>query len=202
MKAAEKKTSILKAAEECLDRFGYEKTTLDDIGRIVGLNKASLYYYFDSKEALCTEVLFSIIDRDIQALRQKVQEVEGCEARLKIYLIERLRCFKQILNLKGISPESYHKGRLIFNKLYPEAMARELEFIRSLLDKGAESGEIAACDTLQVGKVVLAMADGIKHIAFHRMEKPSDNNIDYAAMEQEMGFAVSLVFNGIRKHTS
>jgi hypothetical protein len=31
-------------------RFGYEKAALDDTGEIVGLNKASLYYYNKSKE--------------------------------------------------------------------------------------------------------------------------------------------------------
>jgi AcrR family transcriptional regulator len=199
VKSSEKKESILKAAEDCLDRFGYEKTTLDDIGRIVGLNKASLYYYFDSKEALCSEVLFNTIDRDILALRLKVQEVDSCEAQLKTYLVQRLRCFKQLLNLEGISPESFHKGRLIFKKLYLEALKRETDFIRSLLDKGVASGEIADCDTLQVGKAVLAMADGIKHVAFHCADRPSDNNIDYSALEREVAFAVSLVFNGLGK---
>ena len=39
----DKRQMILEAAGECFDRFGYNKTTLKDIGERVGLNKASIY---------------------------------------------------------------------------------------------------------------------------------------------------------------
>ena len=46
MTEPDKREQILKAAAECLSQYGYEKTTLSDIGKLVGLNKASLYYYY------------------------------------------------------------------------------------------------------------------------------------------------------------
>ena len=36
MELQDKKAEIQKAASECFARYGYEKTTLDDIGRLVG----------------------------------------------------------------------------------------------------------------------------------------------------------------------
>jgi ribosome-binding protein aMBF1 (putative translation factor) len=41
MVRSKKEKKILQVAKECFARFGYEKTTLEDIGRMSGLNKAS-----------------------------------------------------------------------------------------------------------------------------------------------------------------
>ena len=54
----DKKESILKAANICFSKYGYEKTTMDDIGKLAGLNKASLYYYYKNKESIYCEVVF------------------------------------------------------------------------------------------------------------------------------------------------
>ncbi|HET6559677.1 MAG TPA: TetR/AcrR family transcriptional regulator, partial [Prolixibacteraceae bacterium] len=42
--------SILKTAQEIFSKYGYKKTTLDDIANAVRKGKSSLYYYFTSKE--------------------------------------------------------------------------------------------------------------------------------------------------------
>ena len=48
----DKKTEILNAAVECFVAYGYEKTSMSDIGKRVGLNKASLYYHYKDKRDL------------------------------------------------------------------------------------------------------------------------------------------------------
>ena len=40
--------SILKIAQEIFSKYGYRKTTLDDIANAVRKGKSSLYYYFKS----------------------------------------------------------------------------------------------------------------------------------------------------------
>lgn len=55
-----KRDIILQAAIECFTNFGYEKTTMSDIGKRVGLNKASLYYHYKDKLALYNAVVEKI----------------------------------------------------------------------------------------------------------------------------------------------
>ena len=43
--------TILKIAQEIFSKYGYKKTTLDDIANAVRKGKSSLYYYFKSSEA-------------------------------------------------------------------------------------------------------------------------------------------------------
>ncbi len=41
--------NILKIAREIFSKYGFKKTTLDDIANAVRKGKSSLYYYFKSK---------------------------------------------------------------------------------------------------------------------------------------------------------
>jgi AcrR family transcriptional regulator len=52
----EKKAQIVEAAEQLFHRYGYAKTSLDDIARDAGLGKGTIYYYFNSKEDIFFEV--------------------------------------------------------------------------------------------------------------------------------------------------
>ena len=69
MKATEKRIKILEAAKSCFTQFGYEKTTLEDIGKKLGLNNSSLYYYFKNKEEIFTAVVVKEAEKIVDDLQ-------------------------------------------------------------------------------------------------------------------------------------
>lgn len=44
--------AILQAAEECVVRYGIAKTTMEDVARGAGVSRATVYRYFDGRDAL------------------------------------------------------------------------------------------------------------------------------------------------------
>ncbi|MBX3539371.1 MAG: TetR family transcriptional regulator [Chelatococcus sp.] len=70
LRGHERRAEILTAATKVFHRKGYEAASLQDIADELGIRKASLFYYFPSKEELLHEVLASIISRGIANLRQ------------------------------------------------------------------------------------------------------------------------------------
>ena len=44
------RVSILEAAQGLFSKFGYKKTTMEDIAQELHKGKSSLYYYFKNKE--------------------------------------------------------------------------------------------------------------------------------------------------------
>ena len=54
---SEKQAVILDAARKRFAYYGFSKVTMDEIAADVGLGKASLYYYFPTKEGLFVEVI-------------------------------------------------------------------------------------------------------------------------------------------------
>src|SRR5256885_16042384 len=60
---------ILRVAAEVLSERGYYNTSLEEIADRLDLAKASLYHYFDSKEALLTACLGTVAEEAIGRLR-------------------------------------------------------------------------------------------------------------------------------------
>jgi AcrR family transcriptional regulator len=198
-KSSTKKAKILRAAKECLARYGYEKTTMDDIGRLVGLNKASLYYYYKNKESLFSEVIINETEEFIAALQQKVNQVAGCENRIKTYLVERLRYYRKVINLHNLSIETLNNVQPQFHRLYQSVLDQEIGFITALLDQGVADDQIKPCDTRRVAVSILTVSDAIKHQTLLRPEDfPLGIRLDYSRIEAEVCFTVGLILAGLR----
>jgi AcrR family transcriptional regulator len=70
----DKKNQIIEAAEQLFHRFGYGKTSLDDIAREAGLGKGTIYYYFESKEEIFFEVAQHHSDEFYISLRSRIAD--------------------------------------------------------------------------------------------------------------------------------
>ena len=57
---------LIEAAEAQFRRFGYRRTTIDDITGRAGTGKGSLYLHFDSKQALYAAVVEASVERFVQ----------------------------------------------------------------------------------------------------------------------------------------
>lgn len=47
---------LLDAAEECLQQFGPQKTSMEDVARAAGMSRATVYRYFENRDALLLAV--------------------------------------------------------------------------------------------------------------------------------------------------
>lgn len=72
----QRRTEILDAAERLFFSKNYEEVSMDGIAREVELNKATLYLYFENKEALYA----AIVLRGIALLREKFSECMATNA--------------------------------------------------------------------------------------------------------------------------
>ena len=56
-KEQEKEAAILKSAQKRFMTYGYSKVTMDEIAEDIGMAKASLYYYFQTKDDIFRGVI-------------------------------------------------------------------------------------------------------------------------------------------------
>src|SRR3982750_139026 len=67
---------ILDAADRLLARYGYQKMTIDDLAREVGIGKGTVYLHFRSKE----EIVLCRVDRVVQRLVAQLSRIAGSDA--------------------------------------------------------------------------------------------------------------------------
>jgi len=64
---------VLQVAGQLFLRYGFEKTTMDDIAREAGVAKATLYRYWPSKEALFESLLYREIREVNRAFLARIE---------------------------------------------------------------------------------------------------------------------------------
>lgn len=81
---------ILDAADRLLSRYGYQKMTMDDLAREVGVAKGTIYLHFAGKE----EVTLSVVDRIVERAKRELEAISKSArepaARLRLMLIARV----------------------------------------------------------------------------------------------------------------
>lgn len=101
-KRAAKRQSILDAAARHFAESGYHPARMVDIAEEVGLQKAALYYYFDSKEALLVELIRTRVGVALESLL----EITGSDAdpteKIRQAVATHLRVFHQHADLYTI----------------------------------------------------------------------------------------------------
>ena len=90
--------SILKTAREIFSKYGFKKTTLDDIANAVRKGKSSLYYYFDSKEDLFQAVIIKEVDILARELEIVINRNTDPIDKLRDYILTKLTTFRSLAN--------------------------------------------------------------------------------------------------------
>ena len=113
---------ILDAAERLLARFGYKKTTMEDIAREAGLCKRTLYLHVSSKEAVALSTIDRIVDRLTGQLRAVAAAEGSPEERLREMLLRRV-----LVRFDSVRHYSHSLDEL-FESLRPAYMARRARY--------------------------------------------------------------------------
>jgi AcrR family transcriptional regulator len=193
------KEKIGQVAMKCFARFGLDKTTLDDIAKEVGLNKASLYYYYKNKEDIFLEVAIAEGKNYLSSLQEKVLKKKGTEARVNFYLVERINYYKNVLNMNRVSAETVNRMLPKFFELFDAILVKEVEFLEKIISEGVKVGELSAVNPNKLATSLIGVNDALKHHAEHKAMLKKQDEIDYTEIIREMKLLVSLVFKGLTK---
>ena len=84
----EKKARIIAAAKELIARYGFKKTTMDEVAAKARMGKSTMYYYFKNKEEIFAEIVRIDSDHFRQKLNESIQDYSvGINDKLAIFTI-------------------------------------------------------------------------------------------------------------------
>jgi len=193
------KEKIGKAAMQCFEKYGLDKTTLDDIAQSIGLNKASLYYYYKNKEDIFIEVALKEGEDYIAALQQKALLKKGIESQVWFYMHSRFNYYKNILNMNRVSVETLNKILPRFFELYDALMKKEKKFLSQLITNSIEKEELVKTNPAKIADVLINISDALKHSTEQKAILKREPELDYTNSLNDMKFLVSLIFTGLKK---
>jgi AcrR family transcriptional regulator len=196
------KEKIGRVAMKCFSKYGLDKTTLEDIAKEVGLNKASLYYYYKNKEDIFLEVAIREGQDFLSSLQQKTLAKKNTEDRVTFYLLERINYYKNILNMNRVSVETLHKMLPRFFELFDSIMQAEVQFLSKIIREGVKTKELIKVNPDNLASSLIAMNDALKHHAEHKAILKNQDEIDYSQILLDMKFLLALIFKGLSQKSA
>ena len=193
------KEKIGKAAMQCFEKYGLDKTTLDDIAQSIGLNKASLYYYYKNKEDIFIEVALKEGEDYIASLQQKALLKKGIEKQVWFYMHSRFNYYKNILNKNRVSVETLNKILPRFFELYDALMKKEKKFLTQLVADAVRNGELISTKAANIADVLINISDALKHSTEQKAILKGESDVDYTQSINDMKFLVSVIFKGLKR---
>jgi TetR/AcrR family transcriptional regulator, cholesterol catabolism regulator len=142
-----RRSAMMKAAAEVFRVKGLSSTTLDDIGGSIGYDRASVYYYFGSKEQLFRAVILESVEEVVHRAKSIASGTGTVRARLTAlihYIVEAfaanypaLHIFVQedMRRLTGDNPTADARR---LSELADEYMLT----MESLIEEGIDAGEL------------------------------------------------------------
>jgi len=136
------KDSILSVASRLFSRFGFHKTSMDEIAKIARKAKGSLYYHFASKEDLFREVV-SIEMTNLKnrlAIIVSNPDIDASE-KIKDYLIKRMEIIKTAANYHETLKADFFEHFYFIDDLRTEVDEWEKANLKEIILQGINKGE-------------------------------------------------------------
>ena len=92
------KESIVKAAQDLFRKYGYHKTSVNEIAKKAKIAKATIYKYFESKEVLLHFILMDYIRVSVNEIIESASEETNKEAYLSNLILKTSRLSYTICN--------------------------------------------------------------------------------------------------------
>jgi TetR/AcrR family transcriptional regulator len=193
----EREDLILKAAHRRFITYGYSKVTMDEIAEDIGMGKASLYYYFPTKD----DIFRRIIEREqgvfIGQMRDALAKKIPASAKLRTYFRHRVNYSSQLFNLSWHSRQLWPSMKPMFKDLFENLALEEEKLLTQLLRDGKHAKEfnIPSCEKL--AQLIIHILQGLRTRLFHTDQMMQTSESVYQILEKETALFIDLLLYGI-----
>ncbi|MHA1521738.1 MAG: TetR/AcrR family transcriptional regulator [Promethearchaeota archaeon] len=195
----EKRKLILSAAEQCFAKYGYKKTTMEDISRIVGLSKAAMYYYFKNKGEIYIILVTNAYRTLVKELKEELETDNTCDQKIILYFQKRLDwLYKQSHILTQITQDELIAFNEFGGGIVEVIGMEERKLFMSVLQKCVDDNYYRKIDVGKVSNYLFILADGLYN--FYQpetsMEIITQERIE--VIKKDISTALHLLIRGIK----
>ncbi|MBC7565854.1 MAG: TetR/AcrR family transcriptional regulator [Pedobacter sp.] len=176
MEKADKKASIMEAAEKLFSELGYEGASTRQIAKEAGANMAMINYYFGSKEG----VFMEIMGQRVQDFKHQLHTIKATEVSVmeKLLLVveryaSRILCnhtFHKMMHRELSLPQRPEMFTTIKN-----AMLENMLVIEEIINDGIEQGAFRKVD---VRMLIATVMGTISNVAISPSKVTSGTGLD------------------------
>jgi AcrR family transcriptional regulator len=182
---------ILTVAARMFGKYGFQKTTVDEIARTAHKAKGSVYYYFKSKEELFLAVVTQEINILKSGLTRVIVDSQDATGMIRSYLMNRMVLMKDAVNYHESLKADFLGDFEFLNECRQDFTRFEIELMKAILDRGMRENKFQIKDTQATAQVIILAMKAIE-IPFYHQHK-------IAEYEQTIVELLDILIKGLEK---
>jgi AcrR family transcriptional regulator len=182
---------IINVARNIFAKFGFRKTTMEEIAQAARKGKSSIYHYFNSKE----EIFNAVVEKETSTLHIALSEAINTsftpEEKLKAYIQTRMDTISKLANLYSALKDEYLDHFSFIEKIRSHFDQEEIKMIKEILVEGINKGDFVIEDLEITAFGIITALKGLEYPIFVKKE--------YVDIEKKFNGLLNILFYGIVK---
>jgi len=187
----EVKETIVNVARHIFSRFGFKKTTMDEIAMATRKGKSSIYYYFTSKE----EIFQAVVEKEALILRKElvhgIHNASSPQQKLKAHVLIRMRSMEKLANYYSAIKDDYLSHLGFIENIRKKYDQEEIQMMENILNEGVKDNIFEIEDTSLAAIAIVTALKGL--------EIPLFMNVEEKDVERRLDHLIQILFNGVLK---
>jgi AcrR family transcriptional regulator len=184
---------ILIGARDLFERFGFKKTTMEDIAKQVGKSKSALYYYYKTKEEIFEAVILNEIGTSQNMVAEEVKKEDSATNKFRVLFTSLLQDVKLKANKFGIFKTDLYENHFLFDNIVKKRDSYIEELIKDILILGISQHEVKMMNNAEMSLWAVMINTMLKATA-HKLFLEDDFNVS----NSQLFFMADTLFNGVR----
>lgn len=193
MSEVEVKDQIIESATKYFSKYGFHKTTMDEIARNIHKAKGVLYYYFKSKEELFNEVLKKELGTLKEALLKIVHSNNNALSILTDYMLTRFKLLNKAVNYHETLKADFFEKYDFVKDVRDDFDSFEQVQLTTIIEKGNVEGYLNVKDIGPTVDVAMMIIKSIE-IPLFLQEK-------YELYENTLRDLINMITSSLTTHT-
>ncbi|MEI6138829.1 MAG: TetR/AcrR family transcriptional regulator [Mariniphaga sp.] len=173
---------IVESATKFFSKFGFYKTTMDEIARHIHKAKGVLYYYFKSKEELFNEVL----RRELGTVKSELSKILAGEADsiviMRAYTLARFKLLHKAVNYHETLKADFFEKYYFVKDVRDDFSDFERNQLSTLLQRGMDEGFFEITNVDSSVNILMMIMNGVEIPFFLQNKYPEyENTLDELA---------------------
>jgi len=182
---------IMAVAAKMFGKYGFQKTTVDEIARAAHKAKGSVYYYFKSKE----ELFLAVVTQEINVLKTGLTRIivdnQDATGMIRSYMMSRMVLMKDAVNYHESLKADFVNDFAFLNDIRDDFTGFEINLMKAILDRGINENKFQIKDTQATAQVIILAMKAIE-IPFYHQHK-------IAEFEQTIVELIDILIKGLEK---
>ncbi len=189
VKKDEVRTKIIIEASKIFTRYGFKKTSMEEIAAAARKGKSSIYYYFRSKE----DIFKAVVEQEAEELKldlvKEISKIDDPIEQLRAYILFRMHKMKTLVNFYAALKSDYLNHLEFIEKIRKNYDQNEVKIVTEILRSGIKHNKFIIEDPA-LGAVAIVTA-------MKGLEIPLFINKEHGKIEERLDNLIKFLFYGL-----